>query len=205
MKVKILDSNTRCPYCGELAILHAKLHNFGAHRQRCEKCGREYVFQYNIGIEMLWFWSCFGAFYAVRSLVELYGISPDTALLIFVLLPLLCIIWYPPFWMHYPLRPIEETRWGNCSSYDVMLKINSNEKKYFRENMIYPICFIDSDGISASKYCCVKVTEIKNKKGAVYCIMTELPCGEKIDRDWTKYGFDIFFDKRVIGTGRVLQ
>ena len=71
--------------------------------------------------------------------------------------------------------------------------------------MIYPICFIDSDGISASKYCCVKVTEIKNKKGAVYCIMTELPCGEKIDRDWTKYGFDIFFDKRVIGTGRVLK
>lgn len=197
---KILDSNTRCPYCGNLAILPGKLHNFGAPHQKCAVCGNEYTFQYNIGIEMLWFWLGWVTIRIAFSLIEFYNIS-----IFILLLPiLLWSIFYPPFWMHYPLKPIEEIRWGLCSSYDTEIEIAPEYKAYFKKNMIYPICFFDDNNHSVSKYCCVKVKEIKKRSGKHCCVIETLPYGEKIDENMLDHNFNIFFDKKIIGTGRIV-
>lgn len=201
MRIKILDSNTRCPYCGTLAVLPAKPHPFGAPHQRCKVCGKEYTFQYRIGIEILWFWFGWSVQFGIRSLMESY----DMFIFIIILFLLFWQVCYPPFWMHYSLKPLEKIRWGICSSYDIILKINSLDRKYFKKNMIYPICFIDDNSMPISKYCCIKVTEIKNKGKTAYCVITDLPLGEKINKEWIKNDFRIFFDKRIIGTGRILQ
>ncbi len=201
MKFEILNANTRCPYCGELAILPIKLSRYGAMREKCRTCGGEYVFQFSPWSVFLWGFlgmtvnSCttiLTDFYMLPKAID-YGII------------FLWVICNPVIWTYYPLKPVEPIKWGLYSNYDVKIEINRRDRGYFKLNMIYPICFIDENNRSVSKYSCVKVTEIRKKKNEYYCVISTLPFGEQIDESFLGYKFDIFFDKRIIGTGKIIQ
>lgn len=200
MKIRIMDSNTRCPYCGELAILPpVKWLLRRVPKKRCEVCGGLYTFQYNMAAILVW---CIIGMIFFIYIIDFHDIL---SFLWYLLLVIMYVYLNPVYWSHCPLKPLEKIRWGICSEYEVILKIASKDRKYFKKNMIYPLCFFDENSHSISKYCCAKVIEIQKTRGELYCVISTLPYGEKINESFLDCNFNLFFDKRVIGTGKILQ
>lgn len=195
-KIKILDSNTRCPYCGELAVLPPVKWLFRRVPQKqCESCGGLYAFQYNMSAIFVW---C-----AFVMILFTYAIYSRDLLSVFGYV-LISVYFNPVYWSCCPLKPLEIIPWGTYSKYNIRIEIGNKDREFFKTNMIYPICFFTDDNKCVSKYCCVKMTEIRKKRKEFYCVISTLPYGEKIDESFIDCNFNLFFDKRIIGTGRIV-
>ncbi|MGN0696693.1 MAG: hypothetical protein ACI4J5_08020 [Oscillospiraceae bacterium] len=217
--VKIMRENTRCPYCGGLTVPPDVRYGIGAanHSLDCKTCGGIYYVHASVpgysgailsyaavgGCVYIWYetvksrWS--------EGALGTVGLTVELLLLLAVMLVLFTAFLDPSNYIYYCTKPNDEIRFGTYSEYEAELKISPEERKYIVNNMIYPICFTDEDGKPTSADIGVKLSEIRRSEGQYRCYITTLPKGEQIAENMLDKGFELFFDGKPIGSGRIVR
>lgn len=203
--IKKLDENTRCPGCGELAELPVKT----VQRPRskcCPRCRTKYRFKLPALIFILYILLYTAA---ATGLVHLMFISVKNEHIIpgwplLLVIPIVLLISLPLEYIYRPLISCDEEKFAYADEFEAEIQLIPEYEQFFNKDMIYPIQFASGE-MQISEYCCMRMDKVSRSGYTVRCRLHTLPHGNRPNPDWYNYSFNLFFDNKLIGTGKAIS